>query len=192
MNRILFVCTGNTCRSPLAEGMFRQIAEREGLDVTVASAGISAMNGMDISAHSKRILIEKGIEDEMSSSTLTKDAVEAADLILTMTLDHKRHIIERFTQALDKVFTLKEYVEDDEAVLKLIADKEKLEAELQMKQSLSKEITEEERLKLYELERSMPDYDVLDPIGGSLADYEQCAAEIEASLLKLVNKLRKD
>lgn len=192
MSLILFVCTGNTCRSPLAEGMFRQLAEREGLDVTVASAGISAMNGMDIAAHSKHILAEKGIHDDMSSSALTEEAVEEAALILTMTLDHKRHIIERFTQAVDKVFTLKEYVEDDKAVLKLIADKEKLEAELQMKQSLSKDITDEERMKLYEMERSMPDYDVLDPIGGSLADYEQCAAEIEESLLKLVNKLRKE
>lgn len=190
MKNILFVCTGNTCRSPLAEGIMRHMAQQGGLDLTVSSAGVSAMNGMDISAHSKQILRNKGIDDHLTSRSLTAEAVEQADLILTMTVDHKRHVIERFNEALGKVFTLKEYVEDDPAVLELIAEKEKMEAELQMKQSLSQEITEDERIALFELERSMPDYDVHDPIGGSLEEYEQCATEIETHLVKLIDKLR--
>lgn len=190
MKVILFVCTGNTCRSPIAEGMFRQMAKQAGLDIEVRSAGVSAMNNMEISDHSKQILASKGIDDHIVSQALNAQLIKEADLILTMTMAHKRQVIERFNNAVDKVFNLKEYVEDDDKVKLLIAEKEKLATELQLKQSLSEEITEDERLKLFDLERSMPDYDVLDPIGGSLADYEMCATEIEASLHKLIDILK--
>jgi protein-tyrosine phosphatase len=53
---ILFVCTGNTCRSPMAEHLMRAIADREGLSLTVASAGVYAYDGQHMSAHAKTVL----------------------------------------------------------------------------------------------------------------------------------------
>ncbi|WP_311198795.1 arsenate reductase/protein-tyrosine-phosphatase family protein [Paenibacillus hexagrammi] len=58
--RILFVCTGNTCRSPLAEGLLRIKVQKEGLAAEVRSAGVSAFTGGDISANSASILQEAG------------------------------------------------------------------------------------------------------------------------------------
>lgn len=189
MKPILFVCTGNTCRSPMAEGMFRQMTAKAGLDVEIQSAGVSAMNNMPISEYTARILQEQGIQDNITSNSLTEKSVKEAGLILTMTMNHKRQLIESFPEVMDKAFTLKEYVEDDPAVQQLIQDRETLISELHMKQALGQEISEQERLNLYEMERNMPDYDVQDPIGGSWGDYQQCAAEIEGSLKKLMVKL---
>ncbi len=189
MKQMLFVCTGNTCRSPMAEAIFKQIVAEAGLDIEVKSAGVSAMKGMPISDYSAQILTRKGIQANLTSSPVTEQSMLESELILAMTMNHKRHLIEKYPQAMDKIFTLKEYVEDNKEVQQLINEHEQLISELQLKQALSQEITDQERTHWLELERSLPNYDVMDPIGGSMKDYEYCAKEIEESLYKLVKKL---
>ncbi|RTE08994.1 low molecular weight protein arginine phosphatase [Paenibacillus whitsoniae] len=188
--RILFVCTGNTCRSPMAEGLMRMKVRQEGLVAEVRSAGVSAMTGGPISRHSAALLQEAGFEETISSFAIQSSDIAWADLVLTMTNGHKRTVIQRFPHAVDKTFTLKEYVEDNTENLEAIAERERLISELQMKQALSQAITEEERDRLYTLEDAIPDYDISDPFGGSLSDYQTTAAEIEACLAKLVRKLK--
>lgn len=56
MLHILFVCTGNTCRSPMAEGLLRKLAKERGIDLEVRSAGVSAISGTSISRHVAAIL----------------------------------------------------------------------------------------------------------------------------------------
>ncbi|MBP1992578.1 low molecular weight protein arginine phosphatase [Paenibacillus eucommiae] len=189
MLRILFVCTGNTCRSPIAEGMLRMMLQRERFAAEVRSAGVSAFNGGSISSNSAALLQEAGFNERLVSSALSTDEVEWADLILTMTVSHKGVIIQRYPYAIDKTFTLKEYAEDDPAVLANIEEREQLAAELQMKQALSQFITAEERSRMMKLSGSLPDYDISDPFGGSLDIYRKTAAEIEYYLKKLVFKL---
>lgn len=112
MKNILFVCTGNTCRSPLAEGLMRKLAREAELGVEVRSAGVYATDGGSISNHSAAILQEHGEKiDDFSSSILTKELMEWSDLVLTMTLGHKGIVLERFPDATDKTYALKEFVE---------------------------------------------------------------------------------
>lgn len=118
MNRILFVCTGNTCRSPMAEAMLRQLAADRGLELEVKSAGVSAWDGTPMSDHAASVLKEHNIEGyETFASTALSDAEVAwADLILTLTVGHKRHVLQRFPTAADKTYTLREYAEPGKAV----------------------------------------------------------------------------
>ncbi|WP_409343717.1 low molecular weight protein arginine phosphatase [Paenibacillus sp. MBLB4367] len=191
-HRILFVCTGNTCRSPLAEGLLRILAGVKGLPVEVKSAGVAAMDGCSVSAHSASILRDKGFTGSITSQTLTGQLVGWADLILTMTVNHKRSVIQQYPDSADKTFTLKEYAEDDARVLEAVREHGELSAELHMKQALGQPISPQEWGRLRDMADRLPNYDIADPYGGSKAMYEHCAAEIESSLYKLQGRLRAD
>ena len=105
---ILFVCTGNTCRSAMAAAIMDKIAEERNLEVRIESAGVSAFDGEAASAGAVRALEKYDIDlSYHRSKTVTADLIKQSDLILTMTLSHKR-ILEPI--AGDKVFTLSEYV----------------------------------------------------------------------------------
>ncbi|OYD11199.1 protein tyrosine phosphatase [Bacillus velezensis] len=108
--KIIFVCTGNTCRSPMAEALFKSIAETKGLDVSVSSAGVFASPHGKASAHAVEALFEKRIALNHSSSPLSEEHIETADLVLAMTEQHKQLIESRYQNSQGKVFTIKEYV----------------------------------------------------------------------------------
>ncbi len=108
---IYFVCTGNTCRSPMAEAILRA---KQLVDVDVKSAGIYAMNGDQMSIGSSTVLEEQEMSMPHESSSVTEENVRWADLILTMTTSHKRAFMDVYPFAADKTFTLREYVRDEE------------------------------------------------------------------------------
>ncbi|GGH32685.1 low molecular weight protein arginine phosphatase [Paenibacillus segetis] len=190
--RILFVCTGNTCRSPMAEGLLRKLARERGVNVEVTSAGVAASNGTPISRHAEAVLKSQGIADNMTSKPLHGQLTEWADLILTLTQGHKRHVIQYFPAAADKTYALKEYVEDNETVLAEQEELHQLIAEFELSKVLGNTLDEVKSNRLNQLLRNIPVYDISDPFGGSRADYDMTADEIAAALDKLLDKLKKD
>jgi len=87
---ILFVCTGNTCRSPMAEALARaELERREWRHVAITSAGVAALEGQPASEHAVAVLERHGMEaGHHRSRALTHDLVSWADLILAMSRAH--------------------------------------------------------------------------------------------------------
>ncbi len=88
---LLFVCTGNTCRSPMAEAIARSLIEQRGWQsrVQVASAGVGAVEGEPPSGGAARAAAAQGLDlSGHFSSALTRERVEWSDLILTMSVSH--------------------------------------------------------------------------------------------------------
>lgn len=108
--RILVVCTGNTCRSPLGEVLLRShLAATPALaDVTVASAGTNAWSGTPASEGSYLVALERGLDLSAHRATaLTHDMVHKADLILTMGQGHAKVV--RGMGGTGKTHTVVEY-----------------------------------------------------------------------------------
>lgn len=109
---LLFVCTGNTCRSSMAEILFKDILKKEGMTgIEVISAGIAACEGQGASSKAIEVMKERGLDLSFHrASQLTSKLVRQADLILTMTQGHKNLVKVMEPAAFDKTYTLKEYV----------------------------------------------------------------------------------
>ncbi len=102
---ILFVCTGNTCRSPMAEGIFNSMNK----NAVAASAGIFAENGAMATPNAVFAASNEGADiKNHSASLLTKEMLDGADLVLTMTQSHKRRL-----PADEKIMTFAEFVGAD-------------------------------------------------------------------------------
>ena len=93
---IIFVCTGNTCRSPMAEGLLREALAARGIDqVTVGSAGTGAWDGAPVSEGAYLVGLEHGLDlSEHRARLLTRDLVREADLVLAMSGHHLARVAE--------------------------------------------------------------------------------------------------
>lgn len=91
MTSVLFVCTGNICRSPLAEALFRREVASTGLeDIEVGSAGTGAWEGAPASEGAYLVGLEHGLDlSAHRARLLTRELVSGADLILTMARHHR-------------------------------------------------------------------------------------------------------
>jgi protein-tyrosine-phosphatase len=94
--RILLVCTGNICRSPLAAALLeRALAERSITGISVSSAGTGAWDGAPVSEGAYLVALERGLDlSSHRARLLTRELVEGADLILTMARHHRARVDE--------------------------------------------------------------------------------------------------
>lgn len=106
---VLFVCTGNTCRSPLAEYMFNDLAKRKGVPWRAASAGVAALDGAPAAHNTVKVLRDREIEaDGHQARNVTDDMIAEAFLVLTMTEAQKYVLQERYPEHAAKIRMLGE------------------------------------------------------------------------------------
>src|SRR5437870_8755482 len=108
--RILLVCTGNICRSPLAAALLQRALAQRGIDgLDVASAGTGAWDGAPVSEGAYLVGLERGLDlSAHRARLLTRELVEEADLILTMARHHRPRVDELRGEG--RLFVLGEYV----------------------------------------------------------------------------------
>src|SRR5687768_15526711 len=122
MKTVLFVCTGNVCRSPMAEGLFKYAVRGRG-SYRVVSAGVGAIDGQPASDHAVHALQEIGIDiSNHRSRHLTAEMVSQADYIFGMTHSHVDAIMLLYPQAAEKTFLLREFDETLDAYENDISD----------------------------------------------------------------------
>lgn len=112
--RLLFVCTGNTCRSLMAEFLASKILRHLNLEdkFEVSSAGLAAFPGAPASPGACAVLSREGIDvSDHRARQLTEEMVHSADLILTMTAAQKQHLVDLFPEDAEKIFILKEFAQ---------------------------------------------------------------------------------
>ncbi len=110
VREVLFVCTGNSCRSVMAEYLFRKIAADQGLAVHAHSAGIAAAHGSGASFETLEVLKRDGIDARPHASRMVHESViESSDMILALTEEHALHLRRHFPEAESKIYLLTEF-----------------------------------------------------------------------------------
>ncbi len=122
MKKILFICTGNVCRSPMAEGLLRHMLRGRN-DVQVASAGLAALEGMRATDAAIEVMAELGIDISTHvSQSMNSDLVRQADFVFVMTHQHQDTLQTLFPFAAEKTFLVREFEEARAGENKDIAD----------------------------------------------------------------------
>jgi len=120
VERLLFVCSGNTCRSPMAAGLFQRLwrLEDAGWDIETRSAGTNAMPGFPASTHGVAVMQRRQIDlTHHRSVQVNEQMLLDADLVLTMTRAHKDSICQSWPQVARRVYTMLEYAGRDGDVI---------------------------------------------------------------------------
>ncbi len=186
MASILVVCTGNVCRSPIAEGVLRaaleaRLGERAPL---VASAGTAGWEGSGAMPESVAAAEELGVDiSGHTARRLRPEHVRAADLVLGMAAEHRDEVVDAMPEAAGRTFTLKELVPLLEA---LPSDPEAADPS---SDGLPARVRQADELRRSGFEPNRFDEDVVDPLGLPIDGYRAIASELNGWCGRLVDGL---
>jgi protein-tyrosine phosphatase len=173
---VLLLCTGNICRSPMAEGLLARRLDDAGVKAHVHSAGLLD-DGRPASAHGVEQLRAHGVDlTGHRSRRMGAALVAEADLVLGMASEHVREAVVLTPSAWPRTFTLKELVRRGSATGPRRGGEELAEWLARAHVGRSTRA----------LAGARPEDDVADPIGGTPADYARTAAELDDLLERLV------
>jgi len=181
MASILLVCTGNVCRSPIAEGMLRQgLSRRLGASAPeVSSAGTSGWEGSPAVPESVQAAAERGIDiSSHVARRLTPSMLESAEVVVCMARDHLDEVVLMRPQSAPTTFTLKELVR--------LLEEDK--GELQ-NADLATRVDSAEALRREGFMGQPLDQDIADPLGLPLESFRAVAWEVEAWCGRLAEDL---
>jgi protein-tyrosine phosphatase len=182
--KIVVVCTGNICRSPMAEQMLTEKAAKAKLPISVSSAGVMAMTGDPMTTQSADAMTLRGFTPTKHiSQDLTPKILEEADLVLTATLDHRSELARMLPKASKYSFTIDEFAR---LTSFLSADPE-FQDEFKKKpretrEQYLKRATHEAVLLRGMVPTNLDPKDVVDPYGESVEVYNQVAEHLDVML----------
>ena len=104
MKKILFVCSGNTCRSPMAMALFNDMAEKNGVDALGDSAGMYTRDGLPYNEKSVTAMKDEGIPLEGCSKQITEDMLRDSDAVFGLTHSLSCSLIAYFPKFSDKIY----------------------------------------------------------------------------------------
>ena len=185
MVSILVVCTGNVCRSPLAEGFLRATLEgRLGPSApAVSSAGTAGWEGSPAMAESVAAAAERGVDiSGHRGRALTREHVDDADLIVAMAAEHRDAVARSVRDAEGRTFTLKELV-------RLLDELPDAAASEPQPEALAARLAEADRLRRSGFEGNPHDEDVVDPLGMPIDTYRAVAWELDEWSRRLADAL---
>ena len=181
MAAILVVCSGNICRSPIAEGLLRRALGRrlDGVAPSVGSAGTIAVDGAPAMPESVEAARERGVDiREHAARRLMPELIEDADLVVAMATEHRETVGRMVPGASSRTFTLKELTRVLEAQRAPDAD-----------QRLDARVEEAAAARASGAPTNRFDEDVVDPLGMPLETYRAIAWELDGWTDRLVTAL---
>jgi low molecular weight protein-tyrosine phosphatase len=184
MATILLVCTGNICRSPMAEGLLRrELEQRDIRDMHVESTGVSGWEGSPPTPEAVEAISEYGLDiSGHSARRLTRPMVEGADLVVAMSSEHRDAVARLVPAGESRTFTIKELVHLLESSPQPAAPDgsptQRLRAAVRTASALRGSI-----------ETHLMDEDIADPLGLGVEAYRATAWELEGLSRRLVEGL---
>lgn len=179
MASLLFVCTGNQCRSPMAAAIAAGLLSNQ-TDIRVFSAGTMGGGNRHVTADTAKVLARRGIDTSPHRSRALEGALSPRpDVVIAMAREHARAVVEADPNAFACTFTLKDLVRRAAKVGPRAADESIADYLRRLGEGRGHSA----------LAGSWREDDIADPIRQPSAIYERCAAEIEDLVTRLVGLL---